>query len=333
VIRHGLMQVEDISPCVEIIAAHPVLGPRYGPCLAHLESAWRQILGSDSFFSLVSKETAHGMSKTLGAQIACFITDDFANEIATRPLKWIGPELVNRVLSRQSPILTDAEVRIANSTDGLNLMVWPACFSPENETNGELRGACQALFFERFRGFNVKRLQTQAIHPVELHIAVNSGAKYLLGVEPNHSQDLGQADCVVLQPHVLEVTRAMASQQPGTWVDQFFAYRRPQIGLSRSEQRLLSAALQGGTDEELAKLLEISLSAVKKTWASVYLRVESAKPADLKFAPNANADGDRGREKKQKLLVYLREHPEELRPYSMKLLHRVTPGTSSSKSQ
>ena len=321
-IRQCLMQREDISPCVAIIAAHPVLGPRYGPCLDQLESAWRELLGSDAFFSLVSKETAAGVSKTLGAQIACFIADEFANEIATRPLKWIGPELVNRVLSRSSPILTDAEVRLANSTDGLNLMVWPACFSAEDETNVELRGACQAIFFERFRGFNVKRLQTQAIHPVELHIAVNSGAKYLLDTDPNYSQDLGRAECVALQPHVLEVTRAMASQQPGTWIHQFFAYRKPKIGLSRSEQRVLCAALQGGTDEELAKLLAISLSAVKKMWASVYLRVESTKASDLKFAPNANADGDRGREKKQKLLVYLREHPEELRPYSMKLLNR-----------
>jgi hypothetical protein len=322
VIRHSLMQLEDMSPCVEIIAAHPVLGPRYGPCLGHLESAWRPFLHSDAFFALVSKETASGMSKTLGAQIACFVTDKFANDIATRPLKWIGPELVNRVLSGPSPILTDAEVRLANSTDGLNLVVWPACFPPEHEINVELRQSCQALFFEHFRGFNVKRMQTQAIHPVELHIAINSGARYLLSSDPNYSQDLGKAEWVMLQPHVIDVTRAVASQQPGTWVHQFFAYRKPQIGFSRSEQRLLCAAQQGGTDEELAKLLTISLSAVKKMWASVYLRVESTKPPDLKFAPNANADGDRGREKKQKLLVYLREHPEELRPYSMKLLNR-----------
>ena len=202
-IRHSLMQLEDMSPCVEIVAAHPVLGPRYGPCLGHLESAWRQVLGSDAFFALVSKETAPGAFKTLGAQIACFITDKFANEIATRPLKWIGPELVNGVSSGSSPILTDAEVRLANSTDGLNLVVWPACFPPEYETNAELRQSCQTLFFEHFRGFNVKRMQTQAIHPVELHIAVNSGARYLVDSDPNYSQDLGNAERVVLQPHAL----------------------------------------------------------------------------------------------------------------------------------
>lgn len=321
-IRHRPLQFEDISTGVHIIAAHPVLGPRYGRSLAHLESAWRHVLGSDAFFSLAINETAPGFSKTLSAQVACFITDKFATEVVTRPLKWIGPELVNRILSGPSPILTDAEVRLANSTDGLNLLVWPTCFSPEYETNAELRQTCQALFFDLFRGYNFKRMQTQQMLPVELHMAVNSGARYLVGSDPNYSQDLGKAEWVMLQPHVIEVTRAVASQQPGTWVHQFFACRKPQIGFSRSEQRLLCAALQGGTDEELAKLLTISLSAVKKMWASVYLRVESTKASDLKFAPNANADGDRGREKKQKLLVYLREHPEELRPYSMKLLNR-----------
>ena len=68
------------------------------------------------------------------------------------------------------------------------------------------------------------------------------------------------------------------------------------------------------------QLLGVSLSAVKKTWASVYLRVQSRKPPDVRIELDANINGDRGKEKKQKLLAYLREHPEELRPYSLRLL-------------
>ena len=320
------MQIEDISTCVGIVAAHPILGPRYGSAVDYLESAWRHLLHSDAFFGMVGKETAPGRSTTLGSQMACFITDEFATEISTPPLKWVGPELVNRFLHGLSPILTNAQVRLANSADGLNIVVWPSCFRTEFETDLELRQSSQALFFEVYRGFHIKRLQMQAIHPVELCIAVNSGAWYLLEAETNHSQDLGKlSDSVTLQPHIVEVTQAMASKQPGTWVSQLFAYRKPEIGFPRSEQRLLSTALHGGTDEELAELLGISLSAVKKMWASVYLRIESRRPSNLKFERNKNVDGDRGREKKHKLLVYLREHMEELRPYSTKLLDRITP--------
>jgi hypothetical protein len=324
VICYSPIQLEDLSTCVQIISTHPVLGPRYGPSLDHLESAWRRVIDSDSFFGVAVKETAPGVSKTLAAQVACFVTDEFSAEIAKPPLKWLGTELVNRALHGPSPILTYAEIRLANSTSGLNLMVWPTCFLVEYETNAEVRQACQALFFDLFRGFNVKQLQTQVTHPIELRMAVNSGAWYLGTADPNHSQDLSNAETVALQPHILEVTRAMASQQVGTWVHQFFAYRKPKIGFPRSEQRLLSAALQGGTDQDLAELLGISLSAVKKMWASVYLRIESCSPSGLKFASNKNTDSDRGREKKQKFLAYLREHPEELRPHSMKLVNQAS---------
>ena len=57
----------------------------------------------------------------------------------------------------------------------------------------------------------------------------------------------------------------------------------------------------------------VSVSAVKKTWRLVYARVAQR-------APEVGLDvGDgesRGREEKQRLLAYLREHPEELRPFA-----------------
>ncbi len=325
-IRCGLMQLEDVSACVKIVANHPVLGPRYGSALDQLESVWRQLAHSDAFFAMVAKEAADGCSKTLGSQMACFVTDDFATEIATAPFKWVGPELVNRFLHGPSPVLTNAQVRLANSADGLNTLVWPSCYCTEYETHLELRQMSQVVFVEVYRGFQIKRLQMQAIHPVELRIAINSGAWYLRSADSNYSQDLGKlSGSAALKPHIVEVTRAMVSNQPGTWVSQLFAYRKPEMGFPRSEQRLLSAALQGGTDQELAEQLGISLSAVKKMWASAYHRIESRRASTLEFERKENANGDRGREKKQKLLVYLRDHPEELRPYSMKLLARVAP--------
>ena len=322
-IRFHHIQLKDIPTCVEIIAAHPVLGPRYGSAIDHLESVWHRLLGGDAFFGLVCEETDPGISETIGSYVACFITDEVATEIATPPLRWVGPELVKRVLNGPSPVLTDAEVRHANSTHGLNIVVWPTCPRTEYENFSELRRESQALFFDAYRGFYIKRLQAQAIHPLELQIAVNSGGWYLRGADPKHSRAFHEpVELVALQPHIMEATRAMASQEPGTWINQFFAYRKPEIGFPRSEQRLLSAALHGGTDEELAEVLGISLSAVKKMWASVYLRIYSHKPSDLKVDHDESADGDRGREKKQKLLVYLRGHPEELHPYSMKLLEQ-----------
>lgn len=320
-IHYRLARPDDIATCVQFVADHPILAPRYGSAIEHLGTVWRRFLGSDALFSIVSEETDSGSSpRLIGSYISSFVSDDFASDLAKPPLKWIGPELVNRCLNSPAPVLTDAEVRQANSTSGVNIMVWPTAPRADFENLSELTQGGQALFFEAYRGFNIKRLQVQASHPLEMEVAVNSGAWCLRAGDGIHFRTLEQpAEVAFLQPHMLEVTKEMAARQPGTWVSLLLTHRKPVIGFSRSEQRLLSAALQGGTDGELSNLLGVSLSAVKKMWASIYLRVQSAKPLDLRIELDEGVDGDRGKEKKQKLLVFLREHPEELRPYSLRL--------------
>jgi hypothetical protein len=321
-IRYRRAQPDDIATCVQVIADHPVLGPRYGSAIERLATVWRRFLGSDALFSIVSEETGPGSaSRTICAHFASFISDGFATDLITPPLKWIGPELVNRCLQGRAPVLSDSEVRHANSTDGLNILVWPTGPRSDFENLAELFKGSQVIFFDTYRGFNIKRLQTQATHPVEMLMAVNSGAWYLRDTASTRFQSFQEPpESMFRKPHMLEVTREVAAEQPGSWASLFFAYRKPVIGFTRSEQRLLSAAMEGGTDGELSGLLGISLSAVKKMWASIYLRAQSRKPFDVRIELDESVDGDRGKEKKRKLLAYLREHPEELRPYSLRLL-------------
>ena len=76
-----------------------------------------------------------------------------------------------------------------------------------------------------------------------------------------------------------------------------------------------------GADEHLAGALGTSLPAVKKTWVSIYCRVEDHLPSLVPESVQSDSTaGVRGREKRRRLLAYLREHPEELRPVREKLL-------------
>jgi hypothetical protein len=124
-----------------------------------------------------------------------------------------------------------------------------------------------------------------------------------------------------MEPHLTGLSRQTASRQVGSWVGALFLYQPPRLGFSRSEQRLLWAALRGGTDEELSDTLCISQSAVKKAWRAIYTRVTDLMPGVIPSQLSEEAlTQDRGKEKKRRLLAYLREHPEELRPISRKLL-------------
>ena len=65
-----------------------------------------------------------------------------------------------------------------------------------------------------------------------------------------------------------------------SWVGTLFDYQPPRFGFSRSEQRLLHAALAGesGTDNELSESLGVSLPTIKKMWLSIYRRVNDRQP-------------------------------------------------------
>jgi hypothetical protein len=60
----------------------------------------------------------------------------------------------------------------------------------------------------------------------------------------------------------------------------------------------------------------------KKAWRSIYDKVRDSGIDVLPDETNDAENGDRGKEKKQRLLTYVREHPEELRPVDMKSLRR-----------
>jgi hypothetical protein len=129
---------------------------------------------------------------------------------------------------------------------------------------------------------------------------------------------------------MLGVTRDLEIKRQGSWtaswVGALFDYHPPMLGFSPREQRLLSCALTGATDEHLAEMLETSLAAVKKIWVAIYHRVESSVseliPDSLRSEIPASG---RGREKRRRLLAYLRDHPEELRPFARKLLVKSAP--------
>ena len=94
------------------------------------------------------------------------------------------------------------------------------------------------------------------------------------------------------------------------------------MSLRDTDQELLLAALEGLTDAELADVLGLKLPALKKRWASLFDRVGRVRP-DLVPQSDHETAHTRGPQKRHRLLAYLREHPEELRPRSAKSFRRL----------
>lgn len=323
-IRYRPMRPSDVQECVEIVATHPVLGARYGATISDLGAAWLRVLYGDGFgTSAVFEETDGAATKKLALGVSAFVTDDFMRELKSLPSFWIGPELTRRVMWGESPLLSLRQIREANSHSGLTALTWEVVIRPEALSRSELMNTVMTAYLVNHSGFRLKEIAAQAESPENLDGMRHTGGLLWNFAEGRYGE-FWQEDVqgVVRKPHLSGMTRTLAQRRSGSWLGSLFLlYQPPRIGFSRSEQRLLASAMQGSTDQELSDEVAVSLATVKKTWCSIYQRVAARSP---ELIPNHsdpdNGANRRGKEKKQRLIAYLREHLEELRPVSRKAL-------------
>ena len=81
-----------------------------------------------------------------------------------------------------------------------------------------------------------------------------------------------------------------------------------------AEQSVLSLAQDGLTDAEIAVALRTSANSVRMRWRSVYARMDSRAADVLEAASLGNGVGSRGTEKRRRVIEFIRQNPQELRP-------------------
>jgi hypothetical protein len=321
VLAHRPMLAKDVDACVEVIATHPVIGPRYGRAIEHLRTAWLRLLGLEAMRTKVFEAQQHGRATICFVGISLCVDDAFIRHLKTPPIPWVGPEIVEWIMRGDPPVLTDRQLREDNSRCGLNLLVWEGCIRSGFETHKEIyREIVQAFLYEH-RGFLWKEIISAQMESIErLQWTLSTGGLWWHPAESRYVDATAEDQAKIFaEPHIVGMTRALELERPASWVGDLFNYRPPRCGFSRSEQRLILSALGGATDEELATALHVSLPTVKKTWLSIYGRAAVLSPAIVDHFPSESPIS-RGKEKRRHLLAYLREHTEELRPYSLKLL-------------
>jgi hypothetical protein len=142
-------------------------------------------------------------------------------------------------------------------------------------------------------------------------IAVHSGFRTRNFVDEADLQHLPPEQRPAL--YALTLAEARASI-PGTPARNCFEHQPPRFRFSPAQRRLLWFALFDESDDALMTLLDVSVHGLKKLWRGIYERIEDAAP-DF-FGEDAGADdGKRGPEKRRQVLAYVRQRPEELRPW------------------
>src|SRR5258707_2874484 len=317
-LRHRSMRPEDVQECVEIAAAHPIIALRHGNTIGDMGGVWLSLLGCEAFRAVVFEDVKNSQVRRVGAGVSIFVSDDFLAELKIPPFFWVGPELIRRVIRGNSPLLSNKEMRQANANGGLNLLAWIAALDVEHFGSVDANPAMFSAFVSEHRGFLLKEIVGQGVSLEALEGAIRSGGLFFSPVDGRYVESLDKPlDEVFAAPYLIGLTRELAMARVGTWIGSLFVYQPPQFGFRPSEQRLLLAAPQGGTDENLAAVLGISLSAVKKTWRAIYGRVTAKSRGLIPDQVPEELTSERGKEKKQRLLVYVREHPEELRPATL----------------
>ena len=316
------MQATDVDTCVDLLERIPEIARRYGPAIASLRLAWRHLIGREAMRTAVFEEDEGERTRTWGVGVGVFVHDAFLHALKTPPMFWFGPELAKRVTQGDSPILSDKEVREANSTDGLNLVVWEGWSLPEFASRPDANRLRVSTFVDLYRGFRIREAITSQVASVEgLQWTIDVGGLLWNAASGQYVNPLGRDLAEICsEPHLVGTTPEVEASRLGSWIGPLFDYHAPRVGFSPSEQRLLMAALPGRTDEDLCRDLDTTVPAVKSTWRAIFNRAATGLP-DL-FGATTRMDaltGERGKERRRRLLTYLRDHPEELRPLSRSL--------------
>jgi hypothetical protein len=117
--------------------------------------------------------------------------------------------------------------------------------------------------------------------------------------------------------HLWGMTRAESVRLlPGSTVRALFEAQPPRFRLSHSQRRMLWLAQFYEDEELLAAELQLSAHGLKKLWRGVYDRIQDMVPDFFGGAGPADDEGKRGPEKRRQVLAYVRQRPEELRPWS-----------------
>lgn len=250
-----------------------------------------------------------------------FLSNALAIEYLNAPFPHLALELLDGTRrSRGTGAFLDYDqIARANAREGLTLfpLLWlQRSNDPASPETRSLLMASQQSFLRIHRGYRLARILTETT--ADRAEAFRAG-----GFRERHRIPAGTplplSGGVLKREHVVfEAQRSdFESVLPGSTISYLFFYSPPRCGFTQFERQVLERAANNLTDEEIAEGLRIRPSAVALRWRSIYARIGERVPGLLNTRAN-HGHASRGKEKRRRVLSFINEHPEELRPYPIR---------------
>jgi len=280
-------------------------------------AAWETLTRSPAFIgALVEADRPVAGSRIVGFGCTAFVTDDFALRELADPRPGLNARILAGVSKGPAVTLTRDQIARGNRSSGLFAVILMSVLRDGDLRETEIDEALSTLLAAALHchtGFRLRMLLREAVGAANIqHVLWQKVFRLASNYEEFHRRNPGSDWSQ--ERMLFNLDAASARAVAGTFYHSIFQCREPVLELRKVEQDLLTAALGGLTDDELVRTLDLKMSTVKKRWVSILNRVSLRGPEIL---PDDSHSGDsRGRQRRHHLLAYLRQHPEELRPWA-----------------
>jgi len=278
-----------------------------------LRAMWTEIILSSCGISGVATR-ADAPSAVVHFFLCIFVSDRRAEQYHQCRQPLIARRLLAEWIAGERPFLHTEEIARANAGSGLNIVAafYGGRRDDPRSSIANYEGARRAM-----RGWNLRTFTTEIFtDPQHDNRGWGRSLGYrVLDYPPDELRAAGIPEDRA--PLLWVATRRDAESNPGYAAALLFTtYAPPRFAFTPRQQRVLSLALDGATDSAIARAVGASESGIKKHFRTFYEKVHAVGAFDPSVVGSEPAQLTRGVELRRHLLAYLREHPEELRPYS-----------------
>ena len=268
---------------------------------------WKEWIRSMSFHSCVLETpTSPSANKKVAFASSVFVTAEFATRELRNPQPGLNSRLIASAASGGSVVRAEASLSDTSTRNALDVVVLscnPLYGAMNDEETIQAEMLLPASFAESHIGFRLNRILLETVCERQCKTHESSGVWRTVRKFPDCARAL------------LVLTQEEACAMSGSVAAPLFQYQDPVLHLRETDKQLLAEAIHGEPDSELAARMNLSLSSIKKRWASLFDRVANVRPDLLPEAEGRGAHGGRGPQKRHRILAYVRSHPEELRPF------------------